>query len=1195
MLQRDAPPRRGSRSTTRSTCSPSTASAGCSAPSRPASSRPPPSSRPTRACSRAIPSSSCTSSSRSAPRSPTPSSSTFVIVKVVDLDPRDPGLGTRRGDRPRPRRPRRGRLPDCVTAVGRDSSSVPTDRSRTAPTAAARPSAAAARPLSETPCDRRDRRATRLRSTTPASSTTPAASGSSPTRADGRAAGSCRSRSAGLGRPRPSRRVRAPTASRATAPASRSRSTPSLLDLIAGRTRRPPGRGRAWRSSRGRRRRTVGPPARRRRRPSTPKASRSCGWRSRPVRTPARSAPRRPPRDRSSRRPSSRDRRLARPPAFEFARLVVARRRLEIGAREAAAGPRRALDPVLVVRGRSSTRASSPGRASPSCTRTCARRWTSATRSSTSAMRRTRRPIWRLAQPFRLDRPQRRDQHRPRQPRAGPRAGTRDRGAGAVRAPSCSTPGRCSRPTARTRCPSTRRSSSSTTTGWELAPGAARRDPRGARRSAARRTRTSPTLRRRTAGMLAPWDGPAAIVFADGRRVGALVDRNGLRPAAFAMTRDRLVAVASEAGAVPFDARPRPSGAGGWARARCSSSSPRGAASSRTPMPRRAPSAACRSTTRRGRPTTTRRRRRPRRSSAAARSPHALRYLAGLDAEKARLDIKTMALEGHEPLWSMGDDTPTPGRVARRSTSRRPPAPGVRPGHEPGDRSGARAGRHGPARRARATAVAPRRPAARAADARASTARSSPTSTACSRSCRRAGRRVRVLDATWPAGDGGRGLAAALDRLAADAVDATPARRRASSSSSDASLSTDRLPLPSVLAVGAVHTALTDAGLRGRTDIVADAADVLDVHALGDGPRGRRHGRPSAARARARRPSSRARAAPRRSPRPTRSQNLVDAFEAGLRKTLARMGISAVASVHRRGAHRHRRPRARGHRSAASRRPRRGPGGRRSTTSRDAELRRRDAALALPPTAPGREPRLPDLGFARFRADGEAHLFAPRVVERDPAALGSPRPIARRRPDWTIRSDATARRCADSRRSRRLRVTNSASGRVRAPSRSTRSKARARSPGGSSCPAMSVGALSPEAHQALTIGIQRAGGSANTGEGGEDPAWYATRRRRPAPRCPDQAGRLGAIRCHGDLPGTGRPARDQDRAGLEARRRRSAARRRKATALHRRAAPRPSPVRATSARRRITTSTRSRTSPSSSPTCVRSIRAPGSA
>ena len=59
---------------------------------------------------------------------------------------------------------------------------------------------------------------------------------------------------------------------------------------------------------------------------------------------------------------------------------------------------------------------------------------------------------------------------------------------------------------------------------------------------------------RRVAGFLAPWDGPAALVFGDGRRVGALVDRNGLRPLAFAVTADRLVAVASEAGAVPLPA-----------------------------------------------------------------------------------------------------------------------------------------------------------------------------------------------------------------------------------------------------------------------------------------------------------------------------------------------------------------------------------------------------------------------------------------------------------------------------------------------------------------------------------------------------------------------------------------------------------------------------------------------------------------
>jgi len=203
-----------------------------------------------------------------------------------------------------------------------------------------------------------------------------------------------------------------------------------------------------------------------------------------------------------------------------------------------------------------------------------------------------------------------------------------------------------------------------TTTGWALTPALLTAIPEALALRRAPHPHVA-TLRRRTAGFLAPWDGPAAIVFADGQRVGALVDRNGLRPAAFAVTRDRLVAVASEAGAVPFTAaetvrrgrlgpgelllvepgrrailedveakawtlrslpihdEPRPThddrieaGAGQGARATPSSQ-----------------------------PT-----------------DHVARYLAGLDAERARLDIKTMALEGHEPLWSMGDDTPTPGR-----------------------------------------------------------------------------------------------------------------------------------------------------------------------------------------------------------------------------------------------------------------------------------------------------------------------------------------------------------------------------------------------------------------------------------------------------------------------------------------------------------------------------------------------------
>ena len=92
-----------------------------------------------------------------------------------------------------------------------------------------------------------------------------------------------------------------------------------------------------------------------------------------------------------------------------------------------------------------------------------------------------------------------------------------------------------------------------TTTGWALTPALLTAIPEALALRRAPHPHVA-TLRRRTAGFLAPWDGPAAIVFADGRHVGVLVDRNGLRPAAFAVTRDRLVAVASEAGAVPFSA-----------------------------------------------------------------------------------------------------------------------------------------------------------------------------------------------------------------------------------------------------------------------------------------------------------------------------------------------------------------------------------------------------------------------------------------------------------------------------------------------------------------------------------------------------------------------------------------------------------------------------------------------------------------
>jgi len=54
-------------------------------------------------------------------------------------------------------------------------------------------------------------------------------------------------------------------------------------------------------------------------------------------------------------------------------------------------------------------------------------------------------------------------------------------------------------------------------------------------------------------GIQEPWDGPALLVFSDGSTVGACLDRNGLRPARYAITADDYVIVSSEAGVVSLD------------------------------------------------------------------------------------------------------------------------------------------------------------------------------------------------------------------------------------------------------------------------------------------------------------------------------------------------------------------------------------------------------------------------------------------------------------------------------------------------------------------------------------------------------------------------------------------------------------------------------------------------------------------
>ena len=212
---------------------------------------------------------------------------------------------------------------------------------------------------------------------------------------------------------------------------------------------------------------------------------------------------------------------------------------------------------------------------------------------------------------------------------------------------------------------------------------------------------------------------------------------------------------------------------------------------------------------------------------AVARRPRpALRQLAGLDAERAARHPDD-GPRGAGAALEHGRRHADPGPGAARRPVVRSPAPGVRPGHEPADRPRARAG----VMDLRSSSAADRRcsdgcPTAPPHDPARPAGRRRPA-TGSLRAHR--GRRAASAGSMRP---GGRptappGSPHALERLARRRA-ASPSRRagRARSSSPTRPLSLDRLPVPSVLAVGAVHTALTGAGLRGRADIVVDAGDA---------------------------------------------------------------------------------------------------------------------------------------------------------------------------------------------------------------------------------------------------------------------------------------------------------------------------------------------------------------------------------
>ncbi|MDD9370692.1 MAG: glutamate synthase large subunit, partial [Acidimicrobiales bacterium] len=327
--------------------------------------------------------------------------------------------------------------------------------------------------------------------------------------------------------------------------------------------------------------------------------------------------------------------------------------------------------------------------------------------------------------------------------------------------------------------------------------------------------------------LMEPWDGPAGVVFTDGLGVGARLDRNGLRPLRYQRCEDGFIAVCSEVGAIDV------SGHGTVDRGRL------GPGQMLFVDPTRGflDDAACT-------------------ERIAAAAPYArwaidgfyklspgeaalevpddllARQAAhGLTKEDLAMVVKPMAKDAKEPTFSMGDDSPLPNLAPRaRPVShylRQRFAQVTNPPIDPLRERLVMSLR---------TVLGPRTPLlTESAEAAELLTLPSfflfPSGVDDLKLTGKAPWAVIPLDATFPASEGPEGLPAAIDRLVDEAV--ASVEGGAGIVIIDAfEAGPERAPVPSLLAVGAVHQALTDRRLRSKTALVVVADDAFDVHAF---------------------------------------------------------------------------------------------------------------------------------------------------------------------------------------------------------------------------------------------------------------------------------------------------------------------------------------------------------------------------
>ena len=324
--------------------------------------------------------------------------------------------------------------------------------------------------------------------------------------------------------------------------------------------------------------------------------------------------------------------------------------------------------------------------------------------------------------------------------------------------------------------------------------------------------------------LMEPWDGPAGLIFTDGVGVGAALDRNGLRPLRYAICDDGLVVCSSEVGAVDV------SGHGKVERGRLGPGQmlfvdpTRGVQRNDAVKERLAAANTFSHWAHDGF------------LSFGPGEPvmqvddglEARQAVHGYTQEELQMVLRPMGAEGKEPTFSMGDDSPLPPMAGR-----------PRPVHHYLKQRFAQVTNPpiDPLREHRVmslrTLLGPRAPIlSEHEDATRLLRLESFLLYPDAVEQLAEGQtpfRAATLDATFPLTDGADGLRAGVARLA-DEVEAVTAEGAEILVVSHAGADADRVPIPSVLAVGAAHHRLIELRRRSDVSVVVLADDARDVH-----------------------------------------------------------------------------------------------------------------------------------------------------------------------------------------------------------------------------------------------------------------------------------------------------------------------------------------------------------------------------